>query len=51
MTNPTAASNSLTDLSQQQALFLDVVSNHLNTWPSEDILAVIADELCQQEEA
>ena len=46
-----AASNSIPDLSQQQALFLDVISDHLDTWPSEDILAVVADERCQQQEA
>ena len=39
------------DLREKQALLLNVMRNHFNAWPSEDVLPVIADELCQQEEA
>lgn len=38
-------------LCEQHALFLYVSGNHLNAWSSEDILAVIADELSEQQEA
>lgn len=41
----------MADLCEEQALLLNVVRDHLNARPSEDVLAVIADELRQKEEA